>query len=76
MRKNRHIMKHKPYSKFKGVLAERGLTQKDIALLLNLSPVTINQKINGRLDFTYGEVEIICDELNISTEIFRTRKVA
>lgn len=67
-------LKHKPYLKFKGVLAERGLVQKDIAKLLNLSPVTINQKINGTLDFSYSEVEAICTHLDISSEIFRTMK--
>ena len=69
-------LKHKPYLKFKGVLREKELVQKDIAELLNLNVVTINQKINGSLDFTYSEIEAICDSLKVSTEIFRTIKVA
>lgn len=72
----KRILKHKPYLKLKGILAEKGLTQKSLADLLFLSPVTINQKINGTLDFTYAEVEKICDYLEVSTEIFRTTKVA
>lgn len=72
----KRILKHKPYQKLKGILAERGLTQKDIASLLCLSPVTVNQKINGTLDFTYSEVEEICNFLSVSSEIFRTKKVA
>lgn len=72
----KRVLKHKPYLRLKGVLAEKALTQKDIAEKLFLSPVTINQKINGTLDFTYSEVESICDYLNISTEIFRTTKVS
>ena len=68
------ILKHKPYLKFKGALAERGLVQKDIAKLLSLSPVTINQKINGTLDFSFSEIEVICTHLDISSEIFRAIK--
>lgn len=75
-RRVKKTLKHKPYLRFKAVLVERGITQKEIAKLLNLSPVTISQKINGNLDFTYSEVEKICDELSISSEIFRTQKVA
>ncbi len=69
-------LKHQPYLKLKGLLAERDLTQKYLAKLLGLSPVTVNQKINGTLDFSYAEVEIFCDDLNVSTEILRTIKVA
>ncbi len=72
---NRRI-KHLPYTKLKGVLAEKSLNQKYLARLLNLSPVTINQKINGTLEFTYTEVETICDDLGISTEVFRGQKVS
>lgn len=69
-------LKHHPYSKLKGLLAERGLKQKFLADLLGLSPITINQKINGTLEFTYTEAEIVCDALNVSTEILRGQKVS
>lgn len=69
-------LKHYPYNKLKSELAARGLKQKFLAELLNLSPITVNQKINGTLEFTYSEVEQICDELDISTEIFRGQKVS
>lgn len=62
--------------KLKGFMAENRIKQKVIAELLNLSVVTINQKINGRLEFTYSEVEKICDELGITTAFFNTKKVA
>lgn len=68
-------LKHKPYSKLKGCLAEKGVTQKDIAKIVNISHVALNKKINGSSDFTYSEVEIICNFLKESTEIFRTTKV-
>ncbi len=68
--------KNYPYLKLKGVLAERGLTQKYLADLLGTSVVVINYKINGHREFTYGEVEAICDALEISTEVFRRRTVS
>ena len=74
--KIRRRLKHLPYLKLKALLAERGLKQKYLAELLGLSPVTINQKINGTLDFTYTEVETICDDLEVSTELLRGQKVA
>lgn len=76
MKKNKRNLKHRPYTKLKGVLAEKGMSQKQLAETLRLSAVTVNQKINGTLEFTYTEVEIICDCLNVSTEIFRGHKVA
>jgi len=69
-------LKHHPYNAFKGELAARGLKQKYLAELLGLSPITVNQKINGTLEFTYSEVETICDDLKISTDIFRGQKVS
>jgi len=74
--KNRRALKHYPYKKFKSILVERDIKQKYLAELLNLSPVTINQKINGTLEFTYSEIETICDDLEISTEVFRGQKVS
>jgi len=69
-------LKHLPYQKLKALLMERNLKQKYLAELLGLSVVTINQKINGTLEFTYSEVETICDDLKVSTEILRGQKVA
>jgi len=65
-----------PYSRFKAYLIENGKRQKEVAVLLGLSPVTINQKINGPLDFSMGEVEIICDAYGIEPELFLRKKVA
>jgi DNA-binding XRE family transcriptional regulator len=67
--------KHLPHSKFKGYLIENKIQQKEVAKLLNISPVTINQKINGSLHFTFNEVEIICDAYKLMPDIFLTRKL-
>lgn len=75
-RRKSKTMKHLPYNALKAALVERGLNQKYLAELLSLSPVTVNQKINGTLEFTYSEVETICDDLNLSTEFFRGLKIS
>lgn len=69
-------LKHEPYLKLKAALAERGKKQKYIAELLGLSPVTVNQKINGTLEFTFSEVETICNALGVNTDIFLNQRVS
>lgn len=69
-------IKHAPHQKLKGYLVEMGIKQKEVARLLNISPVTLNQKLNGYLHFNFEEVEKICDEYEIGPEIFLTQKVA
>lgn len=75
MRKTKTTLKHEPHYKFKGFLIEHQIRQKSVAGLLNLSPVTVNQKINGSLHFTFDEVEKICEEYEIQPEIFLTIKL-
>ena len=76
-KKTKKTLKHSPYNNLKGKLAEKGLKQKDLAILLGLSPVTINQKINGYLEFTYTEVEQISDYLKSNiADLFFTQKVS
>jgi transcriptional regulator with XRE-family HTH domain len=75
-RKKRARLKHPPHQKFKAFLVENKIKQKEIAELLGLSPVTINQKINGYLDFTWPEVERICDTYKIEYAVFKTLVVA
>lgn len=74
-RKNSYL-KHEPHYRFKAYLVENKIRQKDLAKLLNLSPVTVNQKINGTLHFTFCEVETICETYSIMPDIFLKRKVA
>lgn len=73
--KKKKNLKHEPHSKFKGFLTENEIRQRTVAELLNISPITLNQKINGYLHFTFTEVEKICDEYGISPEYFLTKKL-
>lgn len=66
-------LKHAPHFKFKGYLVSNNIRQHEVAQLLNLSPATINQKLNGYLHFSFNEVEKICEEYGIMPDIFLTK---
>lgn len=71
-RRKKIRLNHPPHQKFKAFLVENKIKQKEIAELLKLSPVTINQKINGTLHFSWNEVEIICNIYKLDFAIFKT----
>jgi len=75
MNKRKTELKHLPHFKFKGFLIENHISQRNVSKLLNLSPVTVNQKINGRLHFNFSEIEEMCNEYDIMPDIFLTRKL-
>lgn len=68
--------KKQPFYKFKGYLAENGIKQKDLAVKLGISEVSLSQKINrSGSKFTIDEVKSICDLLDISADEFFLIKV-
>ncbi len=56
--------------KFKGYCVENGIKQKELAKLLGLSISVVNQKMNGRLDWTLEQVKTICKHYGISADIY------
>ena len=72
----RKRVKHPPHLKVKGFFVANDIRQKEVADLLNIAPTTLNQKLNGYLHFTFDEVEKICDEYDVSPDIFFTRDIA
>ena len=56
--------------KFKGYCVENGIKQTEIAELLNLSSSVVNQKMNGRLDWTLEQVRTLCQHFKISADIY------
>lgn len=70
-KKNR--IKHAPHLRFKGYLVTNNIKQHEVAQLLNVSPTTLNQKLNGYLHFSFTEVEKICEEYGCTPDIFLTR---
>ena len=68
-------LKHEPHLKLKSFLIENRILQKDVAKLLGITPISLNQKINGKYHFSLEEVETICAEYNVMPQIFFTGKL-
>lgn len=57
------------YSKLKGLMAEKGITQKALAVGINSSENSISKKFNGA-PFSSSDIAKICNFLDIpSTQI-------
>lgn len=62
-------------NKLLGLMAEKRITQRELAKKLGVSKNTINNKINGKVDFNTAEATKICEILELTdpktkTEIF------
>ncbi|HBC7247195.1 TPA: helix-turn-helix transcriptional regulator [Enterococcus faecalis] len=60
----------KAFNRLKGLRAERGLTQVDMANLLGMNPVTYRKKENGERDFTLKEVAKAQEVLEIDPQYY------
>lgn len=67
-------LKHPPYLKLKAALVEENIRQKALAELLGIAAVTVNQKINGTLEFTYTEAEKTADFLDRPVQVIFSTK--
>lgn len=52
--------------KFKGWLAANGITNDEVAEVINVSRTTANYKINGKKQFTIKEAKILSEHFGIS----------
>ncbi|MBQ2649830.1 MAG: helix-turn-helix transcriptional regulator [Achromobacter sp.] len=57
----------KPYAKLRGRLAERGLTQNEIATMLGVSLTSVNNKLTGKTEFSPKEMKILKMTLDLET---------
>lgn len=57
---------------FKAWLVSNGIKQNEIAQLLDISYQAVNEKINGKRDFTTAQVRTICNQYGLSADIFFT----
>lgn len=53
------------YSKFKGLMAEKGTTQKKLSTVLGISQNAVSHKMNGTSDFTPREIVKLCEFFGI-----------
>ena len=51
--------------KLKGLMAEKGLKQIDLAVELNIDLGTVNRKMNGKNDFNLAEIKQLARFLNV-----------
>ena len=51
--------------KVKGLMAENGLKQIDIAVELNISIVALQQKLSGKTDFKLDEIRQLARTFNV-----------
>lgn len=56
------------YSKLRGRMAERGVTQAQLAEKIGINKATLSVKLNGRYAFVTDEVLAICKELGIHND--------
>ena len=56
--------------KIKGRMAEKDMTQKDIAKILGIKPSTASQKINNVRPISLNEAEKLCEALEIEASDF------
>lgn len=57
-------------AKLKGRIVELGLTQKDLALALNIAPATVSLKLNNIRGLSLDEAEILLSLLQIDSNEF------
>lgn len=62
----------------KGAIRAKGLTQQETAVIMGISTVSLNYKINNRREFTASEISKLVDllEINNKDEYFFAQDVA
>ena len=53
--------------RIKGIMAEKNITQRDLAKALGVSIATINAKLSRKTDVKVGEIEPLCSALGITS---------
>lgn len=69
-------LKHPPYARFQGFLAENKIRLRDVAEAIGSTTSTVSQKNNGHADYSMSEVNTICDVFGCDPSIFRPQKVS
>lgn len=59
--------KAKPYAKLRGVMAEKGMTQKTLATMLGVSVVSVNNKLTGKTEFSPRDMRILKVALDLNS---------
>lgn len=72
-------MKYFDYAKLRGKIKEVYGTQENFATAMLMSAVTLSAKLNNKIPWTQGEINLACELLGVSVEFiplyFFTEKV-
>lgn len=60
-------------SEIRGELARQGQTQEDLAQEIGIARQTFTEKMQGRSDFKFGQVETIADALRVPMSVLVAR---
>ena len=56
--------------KFKGFMAAKGISQKELANLLDISVASVSLKVNNKQPFTLSQIQKICKAYSISADAY------
>lgn len=56
------------YSNLRGAIRAKFKTQEAFAKALHVSPCGLSNKLNGKTEWTAGEIHLACDLLDLSAE--------
>lgn len=65
MKRRRKSLIHNPFDKVKGRMTELGISQMELSKQLYMSVSTLNEKINGKADFSFSQLGKIAEILDI-----------
>ena len=63
---------HEPYDGLKTLLFAKGKTYAQAASILELTPASFSQKMNGHSDFKITDIELLANELEFDPSIIFT----
>lgn len=63
-------------NKVRGLMAEHGYNQNEIAKVINRSEVTLRSKLSGKTDFTATEIAALAKLFNVSPSIFFANRLS
>jgi transcriptional regulator with XRE-family HTH domain len=63
-------------NKIRGLMAEKGITQADVAKKLNISQNSVGNKLQGKTKFTANEIGLLCNVFKVMPGIFFTGDVS
>lgn len=53
------------FAKLRGLIKEKGMTESELAMKINLSPSSISCRLSGKVEWSLPEMRAVCDVLEI-----------